>query len=461
MNSDENPYRQIPSVDVLLGEMTPAIERWGRRLVTAALRSEITQLRGEIAAGETGDRSLAAIMERTELRLAQQSRPGLVPVFNLTGTVLHTNLGRAILPPEALAAVTRVAGQPSNLEYDLDSGERGQRDARVAALVCELTGAEAATLVNNNAAAVLLALNTLAMGREVPVSRGELVEIGGSFRVPEIMARSGCTLVEVGATNRTHGKDYRNAINADTGALLKVHTSNYKLEGFTASVPEHELAAIAHGADVPLMVDLGSGNLVDFARLGLPSEPTVQQSLAQGVDLVTFSGDKLLGGPQAGIIAGRADLVEQISQNPLKRALRLDKMTLVALEAVLQLYRDPETLCQRLPTLRQLTRTVGDIESQALALQPALAEAKADVDVQTRACFSQIGSGSLPVDTLPSHALVLTPRSGKDSDLRHLARWLRQRTRPVIGRVHDGALWLDLRCLEPEDEANFLQQFNP
>jgi L-seryl-tRNA(Ser) seleniumtransferase len=459
MKSDENRYRQIPSVDVLLGEMTASIERWGRQLVTTALREELALLRQKIAGGASANPSAEDIKESAERRLLRGTEPGPGPVFNLTGTVLHTNLGRAILPAEALQAVTRVAGHASDLEYDLDSGERGERDTQVAALVCELTGAEAATLVNNNAAAVFLVLNTLAMGRQVPVSRGELVEIGGSFRVPDIMARSGCQLVEVGATNRTHPKDYRQAIGDDTALLLKVHTSNYQVEGFTASVSEPELAAIAHGAGLPLVVDLGSGNLVDFEALGLPPEPTVQQALEKGVDLLTFSGDKLLGGPQAGIIAGRADLVERIRRNPLKRALRRDKMTLAALHEVLCLYRDPDTLCQRLPTLRLLTRETKEIETSAQRLCPGLAAALPGFDVQVQPCFSQIGSGSLPVDTLPSHALVLTPRSGGDSELRQLAQRLRQAQRPVVGRFHRGSLWLDLRCLEPEQESEFLEQF--
>ena len=460
MNSDENPYRQIPSVDVLLAEMHAAIERWGRQRVTAALREELARLREQIADGAPVHASAAAIRHSVELRLAISSETSPTPVFNLTGTVLHTNLGRAVLPSEALQAVTRVAGQASDLEYDLESGERGQRDAEVAALVCELTGAEAATLVNNNAAAVLLVLNTLAMGKEVPVSRGELVEIGGSFRLPEIMARSGCRLVEVGATNRTHPKDYSNALGDDTALILKVHTSNYQVAGFTASVQESELATIAHQAGLPLVADLGSGNLVDFEALGLPAEPTVQQVLAQGIDLVTFSGDKLLGGPQAGIIAGRADLVERVQGNPLKRALRLDKMTLAALHAVLNLYRNPDTLCQRLPTLRLLTRDAEEIKALAQFLSPGIASALPDFDVQARPCMSQVGSGSLPVDTLPSHALVLTPRSGEDTDLRELARRLRHAHRPVIGRVHRGSLWLDLRCLEPGEENALLEQFS-
>jgi L-seryl-tRNA(Ser) seleniumtransferase len=329
----------------------------------------------------------------------------------------------------------------------------------VEALICEMTGAEAATAVNNNAAAVLLVLNTLALNREVPVSRGELVEIGGSFRIPEVMSRSGCTLVEIGATNRTHLKDYRNAINTHTALLMKVHTSNYRVEGFTASVSEPELAALASEHRLPFVIDLGSGNLVNFSTLGLPNEPTAAQALASGADLITFSGDKLLGGPQAGLIAGRADLVEAIKNNPLKRALRLDKMTLAALAEVLKLYRDPQQLTRRLPTLRMLTRTQSEIRQQAESLLPALQSALTPrFDVTVADCHSQIGSGSLPVETIASAALKIVPVSARDSELRELSEHLRRLPLPVIGRIYKNAVWLDLRCLEPEPQQAFSAQ---
>ncbi|MGB1141837.1 MAG: L-seryl-tRNA(Sec) selenium transferase, partial [Halioglobus sp.] len=312
---------------------------------------------------------------------------------------------------------------------------------------------------NNNAAAVLLVLNTLALGRSVPVSRGELVEIGGSFRIPEVMSRSGCTLVEIGATNRTHLKDYRNAIDNQTALLMKVHTSNYRVEGFTAQVEEPELAALAHEHALPFVIDLGSGNLVDFRMLGLPDEPTAAEALANGADLVTFSGDKLLGGPQAGLIAGRADLVAQVKKNPLKRALRLDKMTLAALAEVLKLYRDTDLLVQKLPTLRLLTRKAEDIRKQAESLLDGVAAALApNYRVSVDNCLSQIGSGSLPVESLPSAALTIQPISEEDSELRALAQRLRELPLPVIGRMHKGALWLDLRCLEPGQETVFNRQ---
>ena len=313
--------------------------------------------------------------------------------------------------------------------------------------------------MNNNAAAVLLLLNTLALGKQVPVSRGELVEIGGSFRIPDVMQRSGCELIEVGATNRTHLKDYAASINDDTALLMKVHASNYAIEGFTAAVAEAELAALAHAHELPLVVDLGSGNLVDYAALGLPPEPTVAQVVGAGADLVTFSGDKLLGGPQAGIIAGRRDLIAQIKKNPLKRALRLDKMTLAALEAVLRLYRRPEDLPNTLPTLRYLTRPLADIEALAENLCPVLqTQLTSHYHVTVAAGFSQIGSGAMPVETLATAALHIRPVDGDDSRLRKLVESFRSLPVPVIGRVSNGVLMFDLRCLD--DRRLFVQQLS-
>lgn len=455
----QQKFRQLPSVDALLAEMPEAIDRWGHAPLTEALREQLEQLRKQISKGESPDCDPKSICTSALRALDDRARPSLVPVLNLTGTVLHTNLGRANLPPEAIDAISTVAAGASNLEFDLESGKRGDRESHVEALICEMTGAEAATAVNNNAAAVLLLLNTLALGRDVPVSRGELVEIGGSFRIPEVMTRSGCSLVEIGATNRTHLADYRDAIDDNTALLMKVHTSNYEIQGFTAAVSEPELAALAEEFSLPFVIDLGSGNLADFRALGLPQEPTVAEALANGADLVTFSGDKLLGGPQAGIIAGRADLIAAIKKNPLKRALRLDKMTLAALAEILKLYRDPEQLVKKLPTLRLLTRETSDIHEQATTLLPVIAGALSPRFTTTiEACHSQIGSGSLPVDTLPSAALCIRPVSGDDAEVRSLAQQLRGLAVPVIGRIHKGALWLDLRCLEPEQEPVFTSQ---
>ncbi len=448
-----NPHRNLPSVDALIQQMPEEVARWGHPALTQALRDVLADTRQKISAGEAPDLNHDLLQRQAIARLSVADEATLKPVINLTGTVLHTNLGRASLPQSAIDAVVTVAGVPTNLEFDLQSGVRGDRESHVEALICELTGAEAATVVNNNAAAVLLTLNTLAMNKSVPVSRGELVEIGGSFRIPEVMQRSMCTLVEIGATNRTHLKDYENAIDASTALLMKVHTSNYRVEGFTKDVAEEALANLAHQHDLPFVIDLGSGNLVDFTALGLPDEPTASAAIQCGADVITFSGDKLLGGPQAGLIAGRKELIQQIKKNPLKRALRLDKMTVAALAEVLKLYRHPEKLVQELPTLRQLTRSVDDIRTQAGRVQPQLAAALGpEFEVSIRACSSQIGSGSLPVETLPSAALHVSAVFGEDASIRQLSERLRQLSIPIIGRVHKGGLWLDCRCLEQEEQ---------
>ncbi len=388
-------------------------------------------------------------------RLTAGQRSALRPVFNLTGTVLHTNLGRAIQAESAVEAVASAMRAPVTLEYDLDDAGRGHRDRAIADLLCQITGAEDACIVNNNAAAVLLMLAATASGREVVVSRGELVEIGGAFRIPDVMRQAGCQLQEVGTTNRTHAKDYRQAVNDNTALLMKVHTSNYSIEGFTKAVDEAELAAIGRELDVPVVADLGSGSLVDLSQYGLPKEPMPQEMIAAGVSLVSFSGDKLLGGPQAGIIVGKRALIAQLQSHPLKRALRADKMTLAALEATLRLYQHPEALREKLPTLRLLTRPAEEIRRLAERLQPDLAAHYADFAVSVAACQSQIGSGSLPVDRLPSAALTFTPHDGRGSRLEALAARWRALPCPVIGRIYDGRLWLDLRCLE--DETRFME----
>ena len=435
------------------------VARWGHDAVTSSARAHLKALRAAIESGESVALDLSIIQQTIRDGLTDASQPALKSVFNLTGIVLHSNLGRANLADAAIDAMNRVAGGANNLEYDLERGQRGDRDSHIESLICELTGAEAATVVNNNAAAVLLTLNTLALGKKVPVSRGELVEIGGSFRVPDIMGRSGCSLVEVGTTNRTHLQDYANAIDADTALLMRVHTSNYRIEGFTNTVPEPELAALAEQSKIPFVVDMGCGNLIDLKALGLPHEATARQTLEQGAHLVLFSGDKLLGGPQAGVIAGRSDLVASIKQNPLKRALRLDKVTLAALEATLQLYRNPDKLASTLPTLRLLTRTEADIREQAHRLAPNVTAKLGDqYRVETASVSSQIGSGALPVEVLPSAALSIKAVNGGDEPLRSLAERLRQLPKPVIGRLHNGAVLLDLRCLEPIHEEAFIEQ---
>ena len=457
MPSQRAPQADLPSIDRLLRrpDIGALAAEYGRVAIRDAARAVLAELRAHGAGGADDAALCVAIRERA----AAGARPSLRPVFNLTGTVLHTNLGRAPLPPEAVAAMAAAAGAV-NLEYDLASGGRGDRDDHVEGRLRQLTGAEAATVVNNNAAAVLLALDTLARRKEVIVSRGELIEIGGAFRLPDIMARAGCRLVEVGTTNRTRAADYAAALGPRTGAILRAHPSNYAIRGFTEAAETRELAALARAHGAPFIVDLGSGALTDLSRFGLPREPLVSETLQAGADLVTFSGDKLLGGPQAGLMVGGSAVVARVKRNPLKRALRVDKMTLAALEAILALHGDPERIAERLPTLRLLTRPEGEIRAQAERLLHAFAHALGSAfAVAVRPCRSQIGSGALPEDLLPSAALAATPagtRKGADAGLRRLAAALRSLPVPVLGRIHDGALLLDLRCLE--DEAGFLAQ---
>ncbi len=447
----------LPSVDRIANHARALAmaERFGRPAAIGAIRDELDAQRLRISAGHLNDAVTdEAILRGAALRAEQLFQPSLRPVFNLTGTVLHTNLGRAPLPQEALDAIAAVARGASNLEFDLATGKRGDRDDHVEDLIRRLTGAEAATIVNNNAAAVLLVLNALANKREVPVSRGELIEIGGSFRLPDIMARAGCSLREVGTTNRTHLADFADAINARTALVMKAHTSNFVVRGFTAAVPETELAALCRARGVPFVNDLGAGSLIDLAAHGLPREPTVRGTLANGADIVTFSGDKLLGGPQAGIIAGRADLIAKIKRSPLKRALRVDKMTMAALGAVLRLYLDPDRLAQRLPALRLLTRTRDDIRSSAMRVKPALgAILGASATVALVDCESEIGSGAQPLEKLASAGLAISPAAerGRGGALKRLAAALRALPVPVIGRIENDALVLDFRCVEDAD----------
>jgi L-seryl-tRNA(Ser) seleniumtransferase len=449
VSADANPLRAVPSVERLLRSpaATALVRGHRRERVVEAVRLVLADLRAALA---QGGRLLDddALLDRVAVRLA--TVPRLEPVINATGVVLHTNLGRALLADDAIAAMSAAARSAVNLELDALTGRRGDRDALLSDDLRALTGAEAGLAVNNNAAAVLLAVAALASGREVVVSRGELVEIGGSFRMPDVMTISGARLREVGTTNRTHAGDYQKAIGPDTGLVVKVHTSNYRIVGFTSEVALPELVAIARTAGVPVLDDLGSGALVDLARYGLPGEPVVRDRIAAGADLVTFSGDKLLGGPQAGIVVGRRALVEKLAAHPLRRALRLDKLRLAALSATLRLYRDAPDLRAVLPTLRCLTRPVAELEALGRAIVPRLTASLGDgwriTLVESEA---EVGSGAAPTATLASRALAVEHPDRSPDDVASL---FRTSSPPIVGRIHAGRFLLDLRGIFAVEE---------
>jgi L-seryl-tRNA(Ser) seleniumtransferase len=442
--------RELPAVSRLLAH--PRTERllvrFNREYVVRACRETLDRLRRAAADGDELDPAALdadAILGAVESRLGAAGADGLQRVVNATGTVLHTNLGRALLPQAAIDALLRAGAHPVNLEYDVAQGDRGRREQVIDALLTELTGAEAGTVVNNNAAAVLLALNTLATGKEVLVSRGELIEIGGAFRIPDIMARSGAILREVGTTNRTHAADYEDAITERTALLLKVHTSNYRIVGFVADVDLADLVSIGRRHGIPVMEDLGSGALVDLSRYGLPKEPVVGERIALGADLVTFSGDKVLGGPQAGLVAGKAPLVTQLTRNPLHRALRCGKLTIAALEATLRLYRESASIADDIPALRAFTRPMAEIEETARRALPAIASVLGPgFHVSVGEGTSQIGSGALPTEEIPTRVIVV---EHDQLEAHHIAAKFREGQPPIIGRVKDGRFLLDARTI--------------
>ncbi len=449
--------RALPSVDVLLGALAadPALRGIPRRRLTETVREVLAgERRRLLEAGGTPPAGIDALSRGIVAHLTKGGVFSLAPVINATGVVLHTNLGRALLSPLAQERLLRASAAYTNLEMDLARKERGSRYAHVEGLLRRLTGAPASLVVNNNAAAVLLALESLARGKEVIVSRGELIEIGGEFRIPDIMRRSGAVLREVGTTNRTHLKDYANAIGPETALILKVHTSNYRVVGFTAAVSSKELVDLGRARGVTVMEDLGSGCFVDLTRYGFPHEPTVPEVVAAGVDLVSFSGDKLLGGPQSGIVVGRADLIDTLAHNPLNRALRIDKFTVAALEATLYAYESGNAI-ETIPTLRMLTEPLGGIRRRARRLLRLLpADAQRALGAAVIEATSQVGGGALPTVELPTAALTLGAPSQPAEDLD--AR-LRAGQPPVLGRLLDDRLLLDCRTVLPGDVATLAQ----
>lgn len=443
--------RRLPSIDSLLRAQAARalVDAWGTAAVTRALRRAVEGMRREAEAGSAGlDVSEQGVMAAAREILERESRSGLGPVINATGTIVHTGLGRSLLPEAAIEALERAARYPCALEVDMRSGRRGSRDLHVRDLLCELTGAAAATVVNNNAAAVSLAVNTLAQGREVIVSRGQLVEIGGSFRMPDVIQRSGARLVEVGTTNRTRLADYAEAIGEDTALLLWVHASNYRIIGFTEQVELTDLVGLGRERSLPVVADLGSGALLDVSAFGLGREPTAQDAVRAGANVITFSGDKLLGGPQAGIILGDADLVARMKRNPLARALRVDKLTLAALEATLRLYRDPDVARGQVPTLRMITRPLMEIEQAARGVAAAVEQALQGVArVSVEQSASYVGGGALPGEEIPTWVVVLEPAAGTAEEL---AAALRRCEPPIFGRIHRERVLLDMRTVQEQ-----------
>jgi L-seryl-tRNA(Ser) seleniumtransferase len=447
-------FKKIPGVDNLLGlpQLEEALVSYPRSLVLRAVHQVIDELRSRITAGSLRNESelaLNLISDRIVERLVALARPSLRPVINATGVVIHTNLGRSILPKAAIQEFESLSGGYSNLEYDLEQGKRGSRYVHVEEILKELTSAEAAMVVNNNAAAVLVALDTLARGREVIVSRGELVEIGGSFRIPDVMRKSGAKMIEVGTTNKTHVKDYEEVITPETGLLLKVHQSNFRIMGFTEEVGTDKLVELGRRNNIPVMEDLGSGCFIDFSKFGYIKEPTVQETLGQGVDLVTFSGDKLMGGPQAGIILGRSNIIEAVRKNQLSRALRIDKLTLLALEQTLTLYRDEKRAIQEVPTLnmifqpyemtrkrvQQLKRMIGKIDTRNFELDY--------IDGSSR-----VGGGAMPLLEIPSRILCLIPTGVSAS---RLEKYLRGYDPPIIVRLERDRILIDARTVQDHE----------
>ncbi|GIU27465.1 L-seryl-tRNA(Sec) selenium transferase [Shewanella schlegeliana] len=450
INSTQALYRCLPAMDslLLIPQVISFIEQQGKPWIKSLLAQMLKDARQQIAKSQSLPSwclDSSQIAEELACRIVSAQRQSMTPVINLTGTILHTNLGRSQMCEAAINAVTQVMRSPVPLEFDMGQGKRGHRDSAISALIHELTGADSCCIVNNNAAAVLLMLAAISAGKEVIVSRGELVEIGGAFRIPDIMAQAGCKLVEVGCTNRTHLKDYAAAINDNTAAIMKVHTSNYHISGFTKVTEELELAALCKEQGIALISDLGSGALTDLSRFGLSKEPMPQQMLSDGVNLVSFSGDKLLGGPQAGLVVGDAELIAKLQAHPLKRALRCDKMTLAALEATLMQYRNPQALHSLLPIFRKLSRPLAELKALSLQLRASCSIQQTQFDITIKPCQTQVGSGSQPDVLLDSVALCFSSKVNSQLSVLQLDKFFKAVNLPIIGRITANQLWLDLR----------------
>ncbi|MCF8067329.1 MAG: L-seryl-tRNA(Sec) selenium transferase [Desulfobacterales bacterium] len=463
--SDKNNklLQKLPSVGSLLesANSDTFYNDVPKSVILNAIHTVIDELRSRILENDStvteNNLSGSNLLKTIKALAIMDMQPNLLPVVNATGVVVHTNLGRSILPEVVIDNLAQIAGRYSNLEFNLAIGQRGSRYESVEGLLCELTGAESAMVVNNNAGAVLLCLETMAKGRKVIVSRGELVEIGGSFRVPDIMTKSGAILKEVGTTNRTHIHDYQNVIDDETGLFLKVHTSNYSIVGFTAEVSVSELAALGSRHHIPVMEDLGSGTLIDFSKYGLHKEPTVQESVASGADIITFSGDKLLGGPQAGIIVGNRTVIARIRQNPMTRALRIDKLTLAALEATLRLYRNPEKAVNAIPTLRMITASIDDISKQANRLKRSLTrKCNNRLELSLLNLSSRTGGGSFPLLEMPSKCIAISISGFSTNEIEET---MRANSPPIIGRIEEDKFILDPRTIQDDDIPVIVKAF--
>ncbi len=463
MASNKKPQdllRQLPGIDHVLetAKADPWFENIPKSVLVRSARSVVENARKRIMEGKVEATGLtmsdSVFIEKIKHIVEKDISPNLVRTVNATGIVVHTNLGRSLLPASAVENMISIADRYSNLEFDLSKGARGSRQEIVEDIICEISGAPGAVVVNNNAGAVLLSLDTVAKGKKVIISRGELIEIGGSFRIPDVMEKSGASLREVGTTNRTHPEDYENAIENDTGLFLKVHTSNYAVVGFTKGVSLQELVGLGSKYNLPVMEDLGSGTFIDFSKYGLIKEPTIQDSVSTGADIITFSGDKLLGGPQAGIIVGARDIMDNIKKNPLTRALRIDKLTLAALESTLRLYRDPEKAIDMIPTLRMLTLPLSNIENNAVMLADRLkALGHPGLEVKLLNVLSRAGGGSMPLLDLPSKCVGVRIQGMSANEVE---KNMRRNTPPIIGRIEDDIFNMDLRTIQ-DDEFSIIE----